>query len=282
MIESKQNPFSIYDFLGYLIPGAIFLYGILFIFGHSQTELVFPNYLKEFLSLDKPDKYIPFILLAYVLGHFLNLLSSITIERYSIWVLGYPSKYLLLDETPEYFQVEDPKVLRYAVRIFIFIIILPVSFLDVIFGKLLKMRELYAKGLDKLLRAALWIKILKLIKMHAGIENPDNFGKPNEHDFFRYVYHYALENAPNHFAKMQNYVALYGFLRTLTFISTIFFWCFLYHFFKGSLSNLVNFILISCSALISYTFFIGFVKFYRRFSLEALMAMAIAFEPNHS
>ena len=30
-MESKQNPFSFYDFLGYFTPGAIFLYGLAFI-----------------------------------------------------------------------------------------------------------------------------------------------------------------------------------------------------------------------------------------------------------
>lgn len=40
----------------------------------------------------------------------------------------------------------------------------------------------------------------------------------------RHPAYYAVENAPNHFSKMQNYVALYGFFRTLTPIAVLLFW----------------------------------------------------------
>ncbi|MFA6712186.1 MAG: hypothetical protein WCS33_05715, partial [Candidatus Caldatribacteriota bacterium] len=36
-----------------------------------------------------------FVIISYVLGHALNYLSSLTIERYSIWSIGYPSRFIL-------------------------------------------------------------------------------------------------------------------------------------------------------------------------------------------
>ena len=92
-MDVKQNPFSIYDFLGYLIPGAVFLYGTLFIFEHISplNDGAF-GFNAANLSFEKPETYVPFVLLAYVVGHFLSFLSSITVERYSIWAHGYPSK----------------------------------------------------------------------------------------------------------------------------------------------------------------------------------------------
>lgn len=57
----KQNPFSLYDFLGYFTPGAIFLYGCMAAIGHSHFEKSFVEYVKQYQSLDKPEFYIPFI-----------------------------------------------------------------------------------------------------------------------------------------------------------------------------------------------------------------------------
>jgi len=279
MFETKQNPFSIYDFLGYLIPGAIFLYGLLFIAWflnlNSSSGISLHEYIDRTISFSRAEIYIPYILLAYALGHFFSFLSSITIESYSIWTLGYPSKYLLGISQKAYLEVNKaPVKLRKAVRILVWVSLLPISILDYIFGQKLKVRELYAKGLDAYLRGAIGIKIQILINKQALIEDPSKYGSSSECDFFRYVYHYALENAPNHIPKMQNYIALYGFLRTLTFISVLFFWSFLLWYVFSS-SNMYSIIFIFIISIFSYVFYMGFIKFYRRFSLEALMAMTV-------
>ena len=91
----KQNPFSLYDFLGYFTPGAILLYGCILTLGHTQPDGSVINYVNQYQGLDKTQFYTLFILIAYISGHFLNFLSSITIECYSNWAFGYPSKYLL-------------------------------------------------------------------------------------------------------------------------------------------------------------------------------------------
>ncbi len=282
-MDIKQNPFSLYDFLGYIIPGAISMYGVLFIFGHITPETTSLEVIKENLSFDKAEIYIPFILFAYISGHFLSFISSITIEKYSIWAHGYPSKYLLGLEKPGYYYSQENKTLRYIVRSLVLLILAPISLSDYIFGKLIGMRELHSKPLDPLLRNVLRKRIEDLIDQHANISDRENHGKAGEVDFFRYAYHYAVENAPNHLPKMQNYVALYGFLRTITLISLMVFWAILWH----SILFHVNILNVMCwltiSGLTTYLFFMGFVKFLRRFSLEALMAMAVTFNsPNKS
>lgn len=92
-------------------------------------------------------------------------------------------------------------------------------------------------------------------------------------DFFRFIYHYTVENAPNHFPKMQNYVAIYGFLRTITFILVLFFLALVIHvgYFPLSVKTLVW---LAFTVAITFSFYLAFVKFYRRFSLEVLMALA--------
>lgn len=272
---NKQNPFSFYDFLGYLTPGAVFLYGIWLSVGHTQQnshgislELV------SQLSFDKPQIYIPFVLVAYISGHFLSFISSITIERFSIWAHGYPSKYLLGIPKTSYFPEEDK--LRKVLRFVIGVALTPILVLDWALGEKLRMRELYAKSLDKYLCEILRKKLYCLTVEHIGVfPKAEEHGKASEVDLFMFAYHFAVENAPNHLPKMQNYVALYGFLRTLTFISVLIYWSLWWHTISGAVAISTGVCLMGAATVLTYLMFMAFVKFYRRFSLEALMAMAI-------
>lgn len=87
----RQNPFSLYDFLGYFIPGALLFYLILFI---DYVENLSENFeLKNFIEKNSDfqlDKVLFFIIISYSLGHLLNFISSITIERYANWKYNYP------------------------------------------------------------------------------------------------------------------------------------------------------------------------------------------------
>lgn len=277
-MDVKQNPFSIYDFLGYLIPGAVFLYGTLFVLGHiSPLDNPF-GFNATNLSFNKPETYIPFVLLAYIVGHFLSFLSSITVERYSIWAHGYPSKYLLGISPKGYFNVTQSVPTRLIVRFLVAAMLAPISVLDWLLGSKAGMRDLYAKRLDVLLIKVLSQRIERLIEGHAGVANSGSQGEANSHDSFRYVYHFAIENAPNHGPKMQNYVGLYGFLRTLTLISLAVFWIVVWHVMTTHLPCSTGTLYIVLAGTLSYLLFMGFVKFFRRFSLEALMAMAVTYK----
>lgn len=211
-MELKQNPFSLYDFLGYFTPGALLLYGLMVAYVHAQPDADILDYIARKLSFQNPEIYIPFILIAYTSGHILSFLSSITVERYSIWAFGYPSKYLLGLPHRGYYAIDKKRGLRRFVRTFVAILLAPIVVLDWLLGTKAGLRSLYAKELDSLLIAALKGKIERLMTEHAEIKQPEKYGKATEHDFFRYAYHYAVENAPSHLSKMQNYVALYGFL----------------------------------------------------------------------
>lgn len=48
----KQNPFSLYDFLGYFTPGAIFLYGCMAAISHSHLDESLIQYVKQYQSLE--------------------------------------------------------------------------------------------------------------------------------------------------------------------------------------------------------------------------------------
>lgn len=274
----KQNPFSVYDFLGYLIPGSVLIYSYIIIdYIKRNSTIDFIDFIKN-LSLVKTDNILFFIILSYILGHLLSYTSSITTEKYAIWKYNYPSKYLL-NITYDGFWKSAVKWQDIAWRIIIIIVLLPLVIFDWIFGELLGFKQFYKKTIDDLLKDIVSMKINLLIKkigLHK-LPNPEKYaeGKGNNYDFHRIVTHYAYEHSKSHQAKMSNYVALYGFLRTLSFIFNA---LSIYFFIRIILYlefNLKNIIILTILMGISYLSFMAFMKFYRRYTLEGMMILAI-------
>ena len=143
----KQNPFSIYDFLGYFIPGAITFY-ILIIFLNLDSI----NSLRDIIEITNENKEFEFgkalffILISYSLGHLISYISSITIERFSIWKYDYPSKYLLgLNKEQKFFPKGVKKRIT-IVRFVLAVIILPISVLDLLLGEYLFLKYFTPKN----------------------------------------------------------------------------------------------------------------------------------------
>lgn len=291
----KQNPFSLYDFLGYFIPGAMLFYIIILLnskVNSLQAIIEVTSQNKEFQF----DKVLFFIVMSYCIGHLINYLSSITIENFAIWKYDYPSKYLL-----GYGIVEEnnddkkrrylPKTAKKRVRMFrilIAIFIIPITLLDYILSKWFLFKNYYTKKLDVFL-----VKVIKEKKMNL-IRHlyPTYIDKIEEYDFHRVLSHYVYENSKNHQFKMANYVALYGFLRAMSLICCFLFWIFLvkaikavYFYYKNLIQidafkfslydfNIELFFILLLSLLVSYIYFMGFMKFYRRYTLEVYMVVA--------
>ena len=154
---------------------------------------------------------------------------------------------------------------------------LPIAALDFVLGRGLGFRQFYADKLDMLLSGVIRRKLNRLLRDEAEAGKRPESIPEDAVDFFRYAYHYAVENAPNHFPKMQNYVALYGFLRTLAFVALIVFWVVFVHAFTRTLTHMQIGLWLVASSAATYVLFMAFQKFYRRFSLEALMAMAVTY-----
>lgn len=281
-MDLKQNPFSFYDFLGYFTPGALFLFGIIFTLTHinpdSHHQL---SAIKLQLGQDTPSFYVAFVLLSYVTGHLLNFLSSVTIERYAIWIAGYPSKFLLGQDNPNYFSGNSQPIKNLG-KVLVWISLFPISGIDYIFGKLLGLRNSYTRPLDPLLKGIIAAKFIRLLEEKSSLREISQDANSKTDDYFRFVYHYCVENAKHHLPKMQNYVALYGFLRTLTFLFVIFFWILFWHLLDSSktncsfdfiIQNSPSLLALACVAVSCYVFYMAFFKFYRRFSLEVYMAL---------
>lgn len=274
----KQNPFSVYDFLGYLIPGSILIYAYLIIdYLKKKTSFELSEFIATFKDLELEGIFF-FIIISYTLGHLISFASSITIEKYANWRYSYPSKYLLDIEHKGYWLGCD-NWKDVVWRIIMIVFLLPCVIFDWIFGQLFGFKRFYKKSLDDLLKDMIELKINRLLDKIGinKLDNPEYFddGNANGYDFHRIITHYAYENSKNHQAKMSNYVALYGFLRTLSLIFnllTIYFFFRVYCFLE--FTN-VNILILLILGGLSYLSFMAFMKFYRRYTLEGLMIIVI-------
>ena len=173
-------------------------------------------------------------------------------------------------------------IARIIIRLIVFFILLPVAAGDLLVRKVCKLHDTYARPFED--------NLLKIIKDNST-EIVRNFSTDNsnntEGDTFRLIYHYALEHSSNHVSKMQNYVALYGFTRTLTFVGCILFWEWtilsIYNSSKVTfLLFLKDFLTINTLLPLFFIFFITFFlywdfnKFYRKFSMEAYLGAVVA------
>ncbi|MBI9040271.1 hypothetical protein [Lutibacter sp.] len=271
----KQNPFSVYDFLGYFIPGALFLYSFYIIRYFKNCDII--NFEKLFNTIDEPNLEIGilFLITSYVLGHLLSFISSISVEQYSIWRYGYPSKYLLNFSIEKYWNFKG-SFLKGFWRIIMILFIFPIAFLDYFLGNWFGFKAFYHKNIDNNLAKIIKIKI-NLLAKKIGITSKNGFenGSGKNADFFRIVLHYTYENSINHQSKFNNYVALYGFTRTISLLLNLLFWYFLQHVILYSSFDKIKILILLIIAAMSYVFFMAFMKFYRRYTLEGFMVLAI-------
>lgn len=279
----NKSPFSLYDFLGYFIPGALFFYllGILL----PGIEMIW--FTNNFLE-NPPSSFnqtLAFIIISYVLGHAINYISSITIEQYSIWSIGYPSRYILGETRNCYFKkwsetnTEASKgkrraelVISFLWRAALLIIIFPMYLFDLLISKIFCFRRHYTNTVDRTLKTIISDRVKIFKERH-----PDP--SPSDGDFFRLIYYYCYEKFDAYRVKFNNYVALYGFTRAISFVFCVFGWILLIKIIvdrikPGEHENWHIYAFIA-SSLLSYFFYLAFVKFYRRYTLEGFMCLTI-------
>ncbi|ASM05320.1 hypothetical protein BVG88_06660 [Serratia marcescens] len=265
----KQNPFSFYDFLGYLIPGALFLY-ILY-FGGEHYHWGIATEARGYLSQNNNSlgellNFLPLVILSYVLGHFLALVSSFMVEKYSNCNNGFPSQYLISGKGNGYFHKAD--FWSVIGRAILWVTILPISIPDIVTHW--KFRQ--NKKMDQRLGPVVFDLCREILKEKFKMDTSSMDDRTGvDGDSFRLIYHYAFENSEAHASKLQNYVALYGFTRNIAMIFVIVFWTLI--LLKFGMGVGIGFIPIFTSVIMAFVFYKGFVKFYKRYTLEAMMAV---------
>lgn len=272
----NQNPFSIYDFLGYLIPGGLFLYLLYFCGITLDWDVIIQ--LKKTAIAQEPSLsllgYSSIVILAYIIGHAIAICSAFLVEKYMNDTLQYPSIYLFWELNNDFKDEVKKDCGRKIKYLIIKTILLPVFILDRI-----TFYKLYSRELTKELASPLWSM---LEKSYKKIFSVDLSQLKNDYalqgDLFRLAYHYSYEHSSNHQPKIQNYVALYGFCRNVCLVFLLFFWVAFVRLVINTLTDeMFGFNILSTLSmlLMTYVFYCGFVKFYRRFTLEVFMAFSV-------
>jgi hypothetical protein len=226
----ERLPFTVYDVLGYFVPGLLLLIGILHFspWMPSTEDRHFAFLTGSFAG--QAVAVALAIAAAYTVGHIVSLLAGKTIEAIVVWIFDYPSQYLL--EPSGYHQ-----------------------------------RPWQPRALPNIAKA----KIVVNFKTEFGEE----LTAVDRREWFSMIDYFVRNRNSQAAARMYNYVVLYGFLRNSSFV-----------FFILGFSSLAFGRLTLCppsaslwlavaSCGLGVFAMLGFQKYYRRYSLEALMAFAI-------
>lgn len=294
----KKNPFSFYDFMGYLFPGLIVLYILYYLhlcqwdFHQAINVNILIKTINQIGDKFNFEKSLLIVIAAYATGHLVSYASSLTVEILSNRFFGYPSKYLLQKGRPIYSdlwknyittEIESSsegwkKIKTRLVQlecILLLISLFPISFMILTFGYLFNINQFIIRPLDEYLINGIKTRQQELAK-RIGLELP----KVNQEcDYHRIIMHYVYLNVPACQHKVDNYIALYGFLRCMSFIFCLLFDLFaiygiitIFKYFHNDISwHLIGvlFLLLFLSCIS----FLAFVKFYRRQTLENFMSM---------
>ena len=228
--------------MGYLFPGLFVLYVIYYFHSLDWDFYQISNINNLGKAINRTgdkfnfEKSVLIIIIAYVIGHLISYTSSLTVEILSNRFFGYPSKYLLQEDRPKYSElwknyfkvrIESSskiwkalkKAISYIAYGFIFLLLFPVSVIIISLGYLLDINQFIVRPLDKYLINSIKIRQQELAK-RIGLKLPD---VGQECDYHRIIMHYVYLNIPACQHKVDNYIALYGFLRCMTFIFCVLF-----------------------------------------------------------
>lgn len=287
----EKNPFSIYDFLGYLFPGIVAIF-VAFIVRQSwideQCNLFkclhvwnLLGLIRKEINLNWLEASVAVVIVSYIAGHIVAYISSLTVEFLANKSMRYPSEYLLEGSErsffKEYFRTADianSKVYRWA----ILVVLWPLSLFFFTFSEY-GLRAFLASPLTGYLVQSIKDKTFSLYDKLGLARRSVN----DNIDFHRVVMHYTYLHVENAQRKADNYVALYGFLRAMCFISTLFYdYIFInamytcrYVFIKDAVVCIDWFVIgvLVLGYIVCVLLFLAFIKFYRRFTLENFMAL---------
>lgn len=250
------------------------LYIVTFVFGVDDIVVKLSLENTSNSTASQLLSFIPAVICSYLLGHVLAIGSSALIEAFTNYSNGYPSQFLF-DVKPKAYLSSDS--LRGKIgRVVLWFLILPISVFKLVLKDTLKIKMFnQAKELPKPLREATFNKCKAILSEHIKVDiSPMKLERGIDGDYLRLLYHFIFENSERHSGKLQNYVALYGLTRNVSFVFIVLFWAAVYSYFFASHLN-IGLVHIFSFATLAYIFYIGFVKFYRRYSLEAVMAASV-------
>jgi hypothetical protein len=289
----ERLPFTIYDIVGYFLPGAALLASIVVVLfpdtlavfhhngHHNGGGIIIPVYewvvIGVFLSI-----------ISYALGYCIALISSEGIENSVIKTFGYPSEFLVRGScNPEGNYKDD------------------VSFVRKMFLLHYLLRRPSGGWVRDRFESIFVKKLTKPVIKRLGERLKERFGIDIEcvdgEEWFSLIRHYVMNNNHPAFLRMYNYMTVYGFCRN--FSAALY--CSIVILFFGLivpsilLSLNLNWLDLSwldmnrrvsikaCFAIalmipLSGMLAANFAKFYRRYSHEAILAFVTMEDPKPS
>ena len=222
----ESLPFTIYDIIGYLAPGAVttWLTVVLLKWTHVHCKVELLIHISDIVIfadnafLDNAGIGIAFLALSYVVGHVISYLSAYFVEGLVTYDFGYPSFHLMAnDETDKYKYIENRrKKHNFCKSSLIYIALFPV----VIFHKILFYKIIRAelKPLIEPIRDKIRTRFAR-----SEIGGKELCVKKNE-AWFRVIEATIKNNFPEADYRMYNYVVIYGFVRSFCLIFNMTTW----------------------------------------------------------
>lgn len=259
---ANKNPFSTFDFLGYFFPGALVLLLIYILTNGFEHLGSLPSSVLKLIVLIETKSIIggvAIVIIAYVTGHLVSYISSSTVELFYVWCHGYPSNYLL-HNNPQLDPILTSKKGRLGIcwHIAVCFVLFPIVISHCLFERICGLHRFITKPLNEPLQKEL--KIAQTMMLHElGIKDETIANKKFDNAHL-IVMHYVYEHSIQHQVKFDNYVALYGLLRSLTLIFSLSFSYLLYDYFNHtSFDNLHRFVSIIANKLCIDTIFVWIV-----------------------
>lgn len=284
--------------MGYLFPGLLLLFFVFYILDDKfNVHDIF--HFKSFVDAIKAkddmislNSSVLMIVLGYVVGHFISYLSSMTVEYQFKSTFGYPSRFLLNEKKSKYKDLLKSNfttkaessnnkvlwiktILKLLLKISINVLIIPITLTNLTIGYLFDINGFITRPLDGFLRKSIRLK-LQMLADKISISKPS---VNEECDYHRVIMHYVYTHIPTSQKKIDNYIALYGFLRCISLIFCLSFDALLFYTITTiDFSCSIDYDIISELCILyvmAYLSFLAFVKFYRRATLEDFMTLLI-------
>jgi len=255
-MKTESISLTLFDFLGYFVPGALFVYVTLIV----GSLLVHSG---RIIWIIKPEvgELLPFFIVAYLSGHLLSFVSTLTIEIYASLRVGQPSGYLMGCNPSR----RRTGLLGILGGIALWPVVVPHIFLRRTIG----IESLVARPMSNPLAVALRARVSDRLSRY-GLANTD------VGEVFPLLHHLAVELAPAQDLRLARHIALSGFMRSTSLLAVVATWAGLILVLTGRTVTVVErwsspFVFILAPWVLAYLSFLAFLKFNRRFAFETLM-----------
>ena len=300
----EKLPFTIYDIVGYFLPGAILLASIAFV--------AFPDVLTNFYKQDWSKTPVVGSLvigilaatISYALGYCIAIIASKGIEDPIIAAFNYPSEFLIhgSDCLKNKSHDEVPRLWKFF--LLHYLLTPPKQNIDTlhpeaapsaaglrgwvrwVFGWVPCLRHWARKQFECIFVKQLCDPVIKELDKRFERKLLGRRDKLKGKEWFKIVEYYVMNNNPEAFARMYNYMTMYGFCRNLSaalYISAI---ILLAGIIAQPVLSLVDSSWPSLSFSVGFRVFVAsillfplscmlaanFAKFYLRYSQEAVYA----------